>query len=417
MNISCTFIYFLCRISLNVQLDKVANAVLAQVHLQPENNTETHPNANETVNKQHHELKSENTNKTPSKVPRKRMFSMQDKIVVKKYFILWKKLINRKRDMMKMIDQKEKLDNFMEQLRKKRKIAETHTVNEKTMRERSSPENNKEKIQFENRYNAQKTIIEKQKQKLEEQNKVIEELKLGIIREDLYKSLNNVKVDLHEIFSKCSEKIKLHKVHLNLKENREKFMINSQKAPKIVQQMEERAIQRAQNRQLILERKRIIEEHRKRLLEEALEKKRVLEEAEKKKHLQLMAERRKRELELEKLRQSNKERYIYKIKIAEAFYKKILLAQSFRKLVYNCKNNKNNYNLAIQHYDSVIKQRYYYKWFDMVDDLWKLKGDLADALYSHSLLKRVIKIWYEVCNKLFKVRAIYYNMYVYLIAF
>lgn len=130
-----------------------------------------------------------------------------------------------------------------------------------------------------------------------------------------------------------------------------------------------------------------------------------------------MAERRKRELELEKLRQSNKERYIYKIKIAEAFYKKILLAQSFRKLVYNCKNNKNNYNLAIQHYDSVIKQRYYYKWFDMVDDLWKLKGDLADALYSHSLLKRVIKIWYEVCNKLFKVRAIYYSMYVYLIAF
>lgn len=288
--------------------------------------------------------------------------------------------------MMKMIDQREKLNSFMKQLRKKGKSEVIE----------SSKADNKMLIPMENRYNAQKTIIETQKQKLEEQNKLIEELKLGIIKEDLFRSINNIKVDLHEIFGDCTDKTKLLKIHLNLSENREKFMLNSQKAPKFVHQMEEKAVQRAQNRELILERKRIIEEHRRRLLEQALENKRVLEETEKRKHLQLMAERRKRELELEKLRQANKERFLNKVEKADCLYKRTILRHSFRKLIYNCRNNQHNQLVAVQHHESTLKQRYLYKWFDLVDDLWKLKNHIADALHSHTLLRQVFRMWHAV---------------------
>ncbi|CAH1998929.1 unnamed protein product [Acanthoscelides obtectus] len=236
-----------------------------------------------------------------------------------------------------------------------------------------------------------------QKAKIEEQNKIIAELELGIIREDLMKSIENTKTNIREIFAECSQKIRLKIPTLLIQEP--KFSVCSKQAPKFVQQMEERAMIRARNREIILERKRFIEETRQKLLEEAIERKKVLEEEERKRNLEILKEKRKKEIELERIRQANMQIYLKKLNQAIAFHNRILMEQCFRKLAINALKSKEKYALAVDHHGRSILTNSMRQWIEFVADIYKPKFSLAEEHYRKYLLRISFSIWQEMKNE------------------
>ncbi|XP_018576015.1 coiled-coil domain-containing protein 191 [Anoplophora glabripennis] len=322
----------------------------------------------------------------------------RDEYLTKKYFLLWKKTVKHKIEKKKLprntLDQKEKLERFFKRIKQHTKREKSCSKKETLCTNISQQKPPSPQI-YENRYKAQKSIIIMQKAKLEEQNKVIEELKMGVIREDLLKSIENTKNNIREIFSNCSSKVKC-KVPVVVIQETQQFKIRTQKAPKIVQQLEQRALLRAQKRQLVLETKRLIEEARQKMLEEAIENKRVMEEEERKRNLEIIKERRKKELEQEKVRQANKQKYLESLNKAINFYNKLTLAKCFKKLYKNCQTNKANALLAKEHYETKTLKRNIYRWCDFVEDTYKLKYEIADAHFTYTVLKKTLKIWHEV---------------------
>nr|CAH7755873.1 unnamed protein product [Callosobruchus chinensis] len=232
-----------------------------------------------------------------------------------------------------------------------------------------------------------------QRAKIEEQNKIISELELGIIREDLMKSIENTKTNIREIFAECSHKMKLKMPTLLIQEP--KFSICSKQAPKFVQQMEERALIRARNREMILERKRFIEETRQKLLEQAIERKKALEEEERKRNLEMLKQKRYKEMELERIRQANQQIYLKKLSSAIMFHNKLLMEQCFKKLAVNVSLNREKHALAVaQHRKSVLKGTMK-SWLKFIDDQYRPKFSLAEEFHRKLLLKTSFLKWKE----------------------
>ncbi|KAJ8938707.1 hypothetical protein NQ318_007995 [Aromia moschata] len=285
------------------------------------------------------------------------------KVLTRKYFIIWKDAIHLKKEKIKLLQ--EKIDK-KEKIGSKQKDQNSKTDSEKL----SKVGQPKLSANYKNRFIAQKNIINLQKVKLEEQNKIIEELQLGIIREDLLKSLETTKTNIREIFSNCSVKVKCKMPALFTDENKT-FMLNTQKAPRIIQHMEQRAIHRAQNRQIILERKRIIEEARQQMLEEAIEKKKVVEEEERKNNLEQIKEK------------------------PTDFYNKLLFRKYFQELCSYSKKCKDNNLLARRHYKVKLLQKSIYNWCIFIEEKYSVKYDIADAHFAYNVLKRTINIWHN----------------------
>lgn len=311
--------------------------------------------------------------------------------LTKKYLEMWKNVVNSRKDEKEIItiqSQEDKLDSLIETLKKMKR--------DEDLKKSEKYELNSEKSRssYKNRFLVQKNIINLQKTRLEEQNKIIEELKLGIIREDILKSIENTKINIKEIFAGCSEKNKCRIPAVFVEEN--KFNVNIQKAPKIIQQMEERALQRERKREIILERKKIIENMRQKLLEEAIEKKRVLEEEDRKRNLEIMKEKRKKELELERIRHEKRKQFEEKMNIAVEFHTKLLKQQCIRKLYNNLMLSREKKVVAIVHFKNKVLRECLNLWMDFVDSLYIVKYEIADAHFSYKMLKKCLDTWKEV---------------------
>lgn len=312
--------------------------------------------------------------------------------IARKYLEIWKTVVNSRKGNTEICfnkqTQEEKLDSLIETL--KRVKREEHLKGN----EKYELTSEKSRSSYKNRFMVQKNIINLQKSKLDEQNKIIEELKLGIIREDIFKSIENTKINIKEIFAGCSEKTKCRIPVVFVEEN--KFKVNIQKAPKIIQQMEERALQRARKREIILERKKLMEEIRQKMLEEAIEKKKVLEEEERKKNLEIMKEKRKKELELERIRQEKRKYFEEKMNIAVEFHKKLLKQQCLRKLYNNLIMCREKKIIAIEHYKNKVLRQCLNLWMNFVESLYIVKYETADAHFSYKMLKKCLDTWKEV---------------------
>nr|CAI5866380.1 unnamed protein product [Callosobruchus analis] len=236
-----------------------------------------------------------------------------------------------------------------------------------------------------------------QRAKIEEQNKIIAELELGIIRKDLMKSIENTKTNIREIFAECSHKMKLKLPTLLIQEP--KFSVCSKQAPKFVQQMEERALARAKNREMILERKRFIEETRQKLLEEAVERKKALEEEERKRNLEMLKQKRYKEMELEKIRQANQQIYLKKLSTAIMFHNKLLTQQCFKKLAVNASLNKEKHSFAVAQHRRFVLREIMKCWKEFIEDKYRPKFSLAEGYHRNLLLKTSFLKWKEAQNE------------------
>ncbi|CAH0554573.1 unnamed protein product [Brassicogethes aeneus] len=322
----------------------------------------------------------------------------RETLVSRKYFIKWRNIVKGRKNLSVLKEQqakeKQKLDKLIENILKtKPKIMDEKVVKNKTKKIKKP----NEPSCIKNRYKAQHDIIKMQKNKIEQQDKIIKELKLGIIREDLEKSVGNTNVDIHEIFHMCSKNLKLKMPHLQKVDEREKIMVNSQKAPKLVHEMEKRAMERSMKRELILERKRIIEEERQRLLEEMLEKKAAIEEEQLKKNLEAIKERRKKELELEKIRQFNKTIFLEKYEKAVKFYNGRIKNKCFKILYDDFRECKRKYSMAEIFYERKILKIAFNSWIFFIEDKYKMKYNIAEAMFAYKTYRKYLDLWHKYC--------------------
>lgn len=314
---------------------------------------------------------------------------------LRKYFTKWKN-IAKKKDLIASNRESEKLDEFIENLKCYKNEKQLSGVVATNPRSETNNQIIESAQSFKNRYKSQKKIIEIQRSKIDNQTKIINELKLGIIREDLLKSMENTKIEIRDIFNNCSGRLLIKAPLLQPPEDRDKIMILSQKAPNVLQKMQQRAIERAQYRNIILERKKLIEETRQKLLEEAIEKKKSLEEEERKRNLEAINEQRRKDLILQKRRLERKQEFESKCRLAKQFYEHLLVKQCFRKLYTNYNKAQEHQTLAKQFYERKQKARALNVWFQYVDSQYKDKYEVADAHFAFKTLKKAFQTIKEV---------------------
>lgn len=251
---------------------------------------------------------------------------------------------------------------------------------------------------FENRFKTQKDIIEMQKNKLEQQTRIIEDLKLGIIRDELSQSLETTKTKLSEIFGKCSQKMKCKTAPTGVafEDTLATLVMNSNKTPKFVQQMERRALERAKNREIIRERKRLIDEEKKRLFEAAVEQKRMQDEEEKRRNLEAVKEKQRAELERQKLMQINKERYLANLKKADSFYRMKIVWRCFGRLQHNVYISENNMLKAEAFQERKLKKNVFVNWTSFIQEKYREQNEKADETFRNNILSRSMQLWKNV---------------------
>lgn len=343
--------------------------------------------------------------------------SKNEHFLLQKMFFRWLELTKNRKLLRKILLQwkitclkkdsevtTQKIDKFIETLQKR---LEEKKINHATLHKENnrnthgvqkskstviSPECHK------SRFKAQQEIIELQKSKLVEQTKIIEDLKLGIIQDELEKSLKNTKNEIREIFSNCSNRIKCKTVPTEalIQNALANLIINSNKAPKFLQQMEKRALERAKNRQIILERKRLIDEEKKRLIREAIEKKQAQDEEEKKRNLEAIKERRRLDFELQKQRQINKEKYLASLKKAENYHRRKLLRTAIGSFLYNVYVAHNNHNKSESFYENKIKAKCFKAWIQFIENKYKPGFDKAITFCNAKLILKAFGVWKSV---------------------
>lgn len=256
---------------------------------------------------------------------------------------------------------------------------------------------------FKNRFKTQKDIIVLQKAKLEQQSRIIEDLKLGIIKDELSKSLEHTKVELKQIFSKSPNKLKnkMASSGIKIEDTLATFIVSSSKAPKFLQQMERRALERARNREIIRERKRLIDEEKQRIFEEALEQKRKQDEEEKRRNLEAIKERQREELERQKIIQANKEKYFADLKKAILFYKKRILRRCFWRLQHNVYIARNNVLKAESLYEKSFKQHAFKCWKNYLVVKYQKENKKADEFFKKLAISKSFDCWKSVRQLLF----------------
>lgn len=251
---------------------------------------------------------------------------------------------------------------------------------------------------FQNRFKTQKEIIDTQKAKLEEQSRIIEDLKLGLIKDELSRSLENTKSEIKQIFSKSPNKFKSKMAPTGIKfeDTLANFIVNSSKAPKFLQQMERRALERARNREIIRERKRLIDEEKQRIFEEAVEQKRMQDEEEKRKNVEAIKEKQRAELERQKIIMANKEKYFADLKKAIRFYNRKMLRRCFVRLQHNVYMMQNGILRAERHYESKLKQNALNSWRKFLIEQYQKQNEKADQLFQKRILIKALQGWKNV---------------------
>ncbi|KAF2905752.1 hypothetical protein ILUMI_00429 [Ignelater luminosus] len=339
--------------------------------------------------------------------------------LVKEFFERWRYFTRKKKehrsDLEQQIEQKEKIDNFLKRL-KKLQNNKSQQCNSITKLECNSNNSNIKELMslthhsktpesacYKHRFEAQQSIIQMQKQKLIRQEKVIQELKLGKLGKEINQSLEETEKEIRETLNKCSVKVKskmgpTFKVENIVEDETLNFQINSGKAPKIVQQMEKRALERERKRQIILERKQLLDKLKKEAIQMEIEKKKVLDEEERKKHIREIKERRRKEMEIQQLKQIRKQKFLENCERADNLYRRKLVKFAFKgfsKLMIIKEDNEIRSELF---YEKHLKKICWNSWKKYIMDIENSRVIKAKQFYDFGLKRRIFKAWHNECT-------------------
>lgn len=340
--------------------------------------------------------------------------------IIKEFFERWRFFTRKKKEhrseLEHQIEQKEKIDNFLKRLKKLKnnKSQQCHSVtkfecnsnivnNDNNMKELIIHTHSKtpESACYKHRFEAQQSIIQMQKHKLIQQEKVIQELKLGKLNKDINQSLEETEKEIRETLNKCSIKVRskmrpTFKVENVVEDDTLKFQITSEKAPKIVQQMEQRALEREKKRQAILERKQLLDKLKKEAIQMEIEKKKALDEEERKKHIREIKERRRKEMEIQQLKQIRKQKFLENCEKADNLYRRKLVKFAFKGLSRLMIIKENNEIRSEIFYEKRLKKICWNSWKKYIMEIQNLQVIKAKQFYESHLKQRIFKAWDNV---------------------
>ncbi|XP_070948495.1 coiled-coil domain-containing protein 191 isoform X3 [Macaca nemestrina] len=276
---------------------------------------------------------------------------------------------------------------------------------------------------FHSRHVFQQQLIEKQKKKLQEQQKTILELK------------KNQRLAEAQWAAEHASAVTDTQSHLLSKSRGEEeprtcqMLVNSpvaspgtegsrsdsrnclsgrKRKPKqlmtphpILKAMEERAIQRAERRRILAEKKKKQEEEKLAQLK-AQEEERQKREAEEK---EAQLERKREEKRLKKMKELEKQKRIKRNQqleaIAKEHYEGVLLRKKgLEPWKILRMQSKQNVQVAEEHYCLFLQRKYLLTWFQCSQESLARKMAQADQFYSQILLKRVIRSWLQYMTDL-----------------
>ncbi|XP_052596688.1 coiled-coil domain-containing protein 191 isoform X1 [Peromyscus californicus insignis] len=285
---------------------------------------------------------------------------------------------------------------------------------------------------FHHRHVYQQQLIERQKKKLEEQQKTIQKLKenqrlaearwaaerAAAVTEAQSHLLSNPR-GAEEPQGSCQRPLDSSVLSSRCEDSRTESR-NSLSASKrnptaphpLLKAMEERAIQRAERRRILAERKKKQEEDKLAQLK-AQEEERQKKDAEEK---EAQLERKREEKRLKKMKELEKQKRIKRNQeleaVAKDHYEKVLLRkrglEPWKRLRMQ---SKQNIEVAEEHYSLALQRKCLISWFQYSQETLATRTAQADQLYSQLLCRRIIRGWLQYVNDLEKeVRKLYVHV-------
>ncbi|XP_022918028.2 coiled-coil domain-containing protein 191 isoform X1 [Onthophagus taurus] len=326
------------------------------------------------------------------------MITSRSTKLVEKYFNIWRAKVRKKKRPDTGLIKKEKINNFLERLKQttEQKIAEPNklTTQSKSSNNLSCYQIKTSNETFKNRLKSQQDVIQNQKAQINEQNKLIEDLRLGIIQEETTKSLNNSHYEIREIFRRCSGSVRCKITPPEASENNVHVIeLRCSKPPKLFREMEKRAEERSLKRQIIKERKRVLDERKQILAAEAVERKKTVEEEERKKNLEMIKERRRLESETIKIKELKRKEYLEKIHKANKFHNRKLKLMVFDGMKKMIKIMEENFFKAEFYYDNCAKRNCFLALKKYSNQKIFERNCKADGLFQFKVLKKSFQAW------------------------
>ena len=304
--------------------------------------------------------------------------------LLEKYFLLWRKYCRNNRA---PTTNDNRIDKFVDSLKRhKETVSVKKQQPEIHKNKRRKPRDNLNT--FEHRFEAQRRVIETQRTKLTQQDRIIESLKLGLIEDELEKSLSNSKSEIKEVFRKCSVKVRCRSTVSN--ENVTTMHVKSRSVPRIFRCMEKRAEERSLKRQIIAQRKTMLEEIKRKHAEKVVERKKAADEEQRLKNLQAVKDARLREIELEKLKKTERETYLRGLRRAMLHRDNKLKQLGFSLFCNILHTKRRNEELGNAFYNSVVQRKCIRKWHQYVGSEMRRKYLQADSVYRLKCLKPAI---------------------------
>ncbi|XP_045768293.1 uncharacterized protein LOC123869422 isoform X2 [Maniola jurtina] len=343
--------------------------------------------------------------------------TLRQKYIIKKYINLWKLFVNTKRENRILQQRQETLNIFFDKLTKKKSSASSNSEPDRMKSSNLARDYNT----YRHRYKIQKHIIALQKAKLEEQNKIIEQLKYNKIVETSRQSLETMREDIrkayYDIDKHLKPKIKCITNELKLKDLEEpSLVLHCLKVPQFLQRMEARARERDEKHAIIRERRKQMEEERIRLKQQAELAKSEMDKEEKMKRIKELREKRKRE-KVENIRKKqHAERLRALIVMADLHYEKNLMAKygirPFRRLL---QIKHDNMEKAKAHYRFQTVKNVFLNWMWHTEDMWFERNYKAEDFYR----KKILRVTFDSLKKNHhkfvlkkQVAEDYYDLYV-----
>ncbi|XP_037381418.1 coiled-coil domain-containing protein 191 isoform X2 [Talpa occidentalis] len=276
---------------------------------------------------------------------------------------------------------------------------------------------------FHNRHIFQQQLIEKQKKKLQEQQKTILELKesqrLAEARWAAERAASVTEAQGRLLSNPREEEPKRTPQLLpnspvtspgteGSGSDSRNSLSGSRRNPRqlmaphsILKAMEERAAQRAERRRILAERKKKQEEEKLAQLK-ALEEERQKREAEEK---EAQLEKKRQEKKLKKMKELEKQKRIKRNQqmeaIAKEHYERVLLRKNglepWKRLRIQ---SKQNMQVAKEHHSLALQRKCLLTWFLQSQESLAKKTAQADQFYSQVLLRKVIRSWLQYLTDL-----------------
>uniref|UniRef100_A0A1A9ZZP6 Sfi1 spindle body domain-containing protein n=1 Tax=Glossina pallidipes TaxID=7398 RepID=A0A1A9ZZP6_GLOPL len=254
---------------------------------------------------------------------------------------------------------------------------------------------------YQNKIKVQQDIIDLQRVKLERQERIIMELKLGKLSEETKEARQELKEDLKTAIRSGDPKLKAKAKTLQLignlkdrKDDRFERLEGKALEPAFLKNMQERALARSIRQEQARQRRLKIEaekEAQKLALEEA---KRLEDEETKRLRVETWNERRRQERMAKILKERERQRAADNMKKAQEFCRRLLLSrigmEGFKRLLELRREKFRKYQeLRLK----LSKKRYLQAWFTVYCIAKARRDKKADDFYERILKRRIVNWW------------------------